>query len=100
MPLALAKSQVAPFMFGPSALRERPELVVEFARSLNGFSRDGVARAALGSGDDHGRVGEQDQGGAPLGRAALRVTLGGALAMLMTALIGRLVGGLVGGLAG
>jgi VIT1/CCC1 family predicted Fe2+/Mn2+ transporter len=31
-------------------------------------------------------------GGAPLGRAALRVTIGGALAMTVTALIGRLVG--------
>lgn len=31
-------------------------------------------------------------GGAPAGRAALRVTLGGALAMGLTALIGQLVG--------
>ena len=31
-------------------------------------------------------------GGAPLGRAALRVTIGGALAMAVTALIGRLLG--------
>ena len=31
-------------------------------------------------------------GGAPLGRAALRVTLGGALAMGVTALIGRILG--------
>ncbi len=31
-------------------------------------------------------------GGAPLGRAALRVTLGGALAMAVTALIGTLIG--------
>jgi VIT1/CCC1 family predicted Fe2+/Mn2+ transporter len=31
-------------------------------------------------------------GGAPLGRAALRVTLGGALAMAVTAAIGRIVG--------
>lgn len=31
-------------------------------------------------------------GGAPLGRAALRVTLGGALAMAVTALIGRILG--------
>jgi len=31
-------------------------------------------------------------GGAPLGRAALRVTIGGALAMLLTALIGRWLG--------
>ena len=31
-------------------------------------------------------------GGAPLGRASLRVTLGGALAMAVTALIGRILG--------
>jgi vacuolar iron transporter family protein len=31
-------------------------------------------------------------GGAPIGRACLRVTLGGALAMVMTAVVGRLVG--------
>jgi VIT1/CCC1 family predicted Fe2+/Mn2+ transporter len=35
-------------------------------------------------------------GGAPLGRAALRVTLGGALAMAVTALIGRILGAAVG----
>jgi VIT1/CCC1 family predicted Fe2+/Mn2+ transporter len=35
-------------------------------------------------------------GGAPLGRAALRVTLGGVLAMTITAIIGRLVGKFVG----
>jgi len=36
-------------------------------------------------------------GGAPLGRAALRVTLGGALAMTVTAVIGRILGVSVGG---
>ncbi|HXK19540.1 MAG TPA: VIT family protein [Polyangiaceae bacterium] len=35
-------------------------------------------------------------GGAPLGRAALRVTLGGSLAMAATAIVGRLVGVSVG----
>jgi VIT1/CCC1 family predicted Fe2+/Mn2+ transporter len=35
-------------------------------------------------------------GGAPLGRAALRVTMGGTLAMAVTALIGRLLGVSVG----
>ena len=35
-------------------------------------------------------------GGAPLGRASLRVTLGGALAMAVTAAIGRLLGVSVG----
>jgi len=35
-------------------------------------------------------------GGAPLGRAALRVTMGGTLAMAVTALIGRILGVAVG----
>jgi VIT1/CCC1 family predicted Fe2+/Mn2+ transporter len=35
-------------------------------------------------------------GGAPLGRAALRVTIGGGLAMALTAIIGRLLGASVG----
>jgi VIT1/CCC1 family predicted Fe2+/Mn2+ transporter len=35
-------------------------------------------------------------GGAPLGRAAVRVTIGGALAMVVTAVIGRLLGVSVG----
>jgi VIT1/CCC1 family predicted Fe2+/Mn2+ transporter len=35
-------------------------------------------------------------GGAPLGRAALRVTIGGALAMTVTALIGKILGVSVG----
>ena len=35
-------------------------------------------------------------GGAPIGRAALRVTLGGTLAMIVTALIGRILGVSVG----
>jgi VIT1/CCC1 family predicted Fe2+/Mn2+ transporter len=35
-------------------------------------------------------------GGAPVGRAALRVTLGGGLAMAVTALIGRILGPAVG----
>jgi VIT1/CCC1 family predicted Fe2+/Mn2+ transporter len=35
-------------------------------------------------------------GGAPLGRAALRVTVGGGLAMAVTAAIGRLIGAVVG----
>ncbi|MCE9575844.1 MAG: VIT family protein [Deltaproteobacteria bacterium] len=34
-------------------------------------------------------------GGAPIGRAALRVTIGGSLAMAVTALIGRLLGAAV-----
>lgn len=35
-------------------------------------------------------------GGAPLGRAALRVTLGGGVAMAVTAAIGRLIGSVAG----
>ncbi len=35
-------------------------------------------------------------GGAPMGRAALRVTIGGALAMAVTAAVGRLLGGVAG----
>jgi VIT1/CCC1 family predicted Fe2+/Mn2+ transporter len=44
-----------------------------------------VSLAALGAFGGH-------LGGAPLGRAALRVTAGGALAMAATAAIGRLLG--------
>ena len=44
-----------------------------------------VSLAALGAFGGH-------LGGAPPGRAALRVTLGGALAMVMTAAIGRIFG--------
>jgi VIT1/CCC1 family predicted Fe2+/Mn2+ transporter len=48
-----------------------------------------VSLAALGALGSH-------LGGAPLGRGALRVTLGGALAMAVTAAIGRLLGVSVG----
>jgi VIT1/CCC1 family predicted Fe2+/Mn2+ transporter len=44
-----------------------------------------VSLAALGAFGGH-------LGGAPLGRASLRVTLGGALAMAVTAVIGRILG--------
>ena len=44
-----------------------------------------VSLAALGAVGGH-------LGGAPLGRASLRVTLGGALAMAVTAVIGRILG--------
>ncbi len=44
-----------------------------------------VSLAALGAFGGH-------LGGAPLGRAALRVTIGGAVAMAVTAVIGRLLG--------
>lgn len=48
-----------------------------------------VSLAALGAFGGH-------LGGAPLGLASLRVTLGGALAMAVTALIGRILGVSVG----
>ena len=48
-----------------------------------------VSLAALGAFGGH-------LGGAPLGRAALRVTIGGAFAMAVTALIGKVLGVSVG----
>jgi 3-oxoadipate enol-lactonase len=47
MPLSLVRSQLAPLMFSPRTLRERPELVVEFSRALNGYPREGTARASI-----------------------------------------------------
>jgi VIT1/CCC1 family predicted Fe2+/Mn2+ transporter len=44
-----------------------------------------VSLAALGALGGH-------LGGAPLGRAALRVTIGGTLAMTVTAVIGHILG--------
>lgn len=55
--------------------------------AIAGFSL--ISLAALGAFGGH-------LGGAPLGRAALRVTLGGGLAMIVTALIGRILGVSVG----
>ena len=54
-----------------------------------------IAAVSLGSLAALGAFGGH-LGGAPLGRAALRVTLGGALAMAVTAAIGRLLGVSVG----
>jgi 3-oxoadipate enol-lactonase len=47
MPMWLVKSEIAPLMFGPKTVRERPELIEQFARTVNGFPRDGMARASL-----------------------------------------------------
>jgi len=47
MPDALVERELAPLMFGAKTLRERPELVQRAARRVNGFPREGVARAAL-----------------------------------------------------
>ena len=53
------------------------------------FLKGSTSAAALGAFGGH-------LGGAPLGRAALRVTIGGALAMAVTAAIGRIVGVVIG----
>jgi 3-oxoadipate enol-lactonase len=47
MPLSIARSQIGPLMFSKRTLRERPELVTDFCRTVNGYPRDGTARATL-----------------------------------------------------
>jgi len=47
VPPWLSKRQIAPLMFGPKTLRDRPEIVEQFTRTVNGYPRDGMARAAL-----------------------------------------------------
>jgi 3-oxoadipate enol-lactonase len=47
MPPALVRGQIAPLMFSGATLRERPELVEEFSRTVNGYPREGTARASL-----------------------------------------------------
>jgi Uncharacterized membrane protein len=71
---AFAGVPVAVLLLAPAALR----IPMIAALSL-------VSLAGLGAFGGH-------LGGAPIGRAALRVTLGGALAMVVTALIGRILG--------
>ena len=46
LPRWFVDKQLAHLMFGPRTLRERPELVEQFTRTVNGYPRDGVARAA------------------------------------------------------
>ena len=75
---AFAVVPIAALLVAPAILRI-PVIAVLSLASL----------AALGAFGGH-------LGGAPLGRAALRVTLGGALAMTVTALIGRILGVSVG----
>jgi pimeloyl-ACP methyl ester carboxylesterase len=41
------RKEIAPLLFGPKTLRERPELADEATRRINGFAREGVAQAAL-----------------------------------------------------
>ncbi len=47
MPHGLVKKEIAPLMFAPKTLREKPELVLETTRRINGYSREGVSRAAI-----------------------------------------------------
>ena len=69
---------IAALLIAPAALR---------IPMVGAFSL--LSLAALGAFGGH-------LGGAPPGRAALRVTLGGALAMTVTAVIGRILGVSVG----
>ena len=71
---AFAGVPVAALLLAPAALR----IPMIAALSL-------VSLAGLGAFGGH-------LGGAPIGRASLRVTLGGALAMSVTAIIGRILG--------
>jgi 3-oxoadipate enol-lactonase len=47
MPYRLYLDKVAPELFGPRTLRERPDLVEASFRRTMGYDREGVARAAL-----------------------------------------------------
>ena len=48
IPRWFADRELAPLMFGRSALSERgDELMTQFTRTVNGYSRDGLSRAAL-----------------------------------------------------
>jgi pimeloyl-ACP methyl ester carboxylesterase len=47
LPRALFDREVAPLFFAPATIRDRPELVDDFARTAGGFDRDGFARAAI-----------------------------------------------------
>jgi VIT1/CCC1 family predicted Fe2+/Mn2+ transporter len=71
---AFALVPITALLIAPAALR---------IATIAGFSL--VSLAALGALGGH-------LGGAPLGRAALRVTIGGTLAMTVTALIGHILG--------
>jgi 3-oxoadipate enol-lactonase len=46
LPLWFVQAQLAHVLFGASALAERSDLVAAFTRRVNGYSRDGLARAA------------------------------------------------------
>jgi vacuolar iron transporter family protein len=69
--------------------------VVALLLSPRGFELFGIASGSLTSLAVTGAIGAR-LGGAPVLRAALRVTCGGALAMALTAAVGRLFGVSVG----
>jgi pimeloyl-ACP methyl ester carboxylesterase len=47
LPRPLIDREIAPLMYTRQTLVERPELLDEFTRAVNGYPRDGMARAAL-----------------------------------------------------
>ncbi len=47
IPYSLFEREIAPLMFAPRTIRERPELIEASYRRASGFDRDGSARAAL-----------------------------------------------------
>ena len=47
VPRWLVDRELAPLLFGPQALARGDELVERFTRTVNGYPRDGMARAAL-----------------------------------------------------
>ena len=48
VPRWFVERELAHLMFGPRTLAERgPELITQFTRTVNGYPRDGMARAAL-----------------------------------------------------
>jgi 3-oxoadipate enol-lactonase len=46
LPASMFEKEIAPLLFGGKTLQDRPELVAEAGRRINGFSREGLARAA------------------------------------------------------
>ncbi len=59
MPQQLLRAELAPLMFGKRTLRERPELVTLLGRTLNGYPREGTARAATAVGIDRRDIVDQ-----------------------------------------
>jgi 3-oxoadipate enol-lactonase len=45
VPRALVEREIAPKMYAPQTLRAHPELVDAFTRQINGYEREGLARA-------------------------------------------------------